>query len=187
MILNKLAAGVTVLAIATTAMSVPAKAKNKDLNTLLAILAGGLVINEIIDNKKDRKREATTVTHDEYTPPRDKRVTHQHRDGQWYTHADLAELRSYHRNDRHRDTDRNWDHDDRHEYHPDRLTRRPIQDRVSKLPIPKKCRRNKRDALGQNIHGVSRKCLHKRGYRINRKGVVSHHKWPGLRRRPNLL
>lgn len=192
MILNKLAAGITAIAIATTAVSIPANAKNKDRTTLLAILAGGLVINELVDKKKGRKQATVTQARHDYKPPRDKRITHQHRNGQWYTHDNMAELRSYHNRDRRRDKGRDWDRDRttrdyRFDRRPDHVIPRPIQDRISKLPIPKKCHRTKHGRFGQAKHGVSRKCLRKRGYRINNHGVVSHHKWPGLRSRPNLL
>jgi hypothetical protein len=194
MILNKLAAGVTAIAIATTAMSVPAKAKNNDLTTLLAILAGGLVVKEVVDKRKDRKRERVTVTRDDYNDykkPRDKRIKHKHRNGQWYTHADLAELRWYHRKDRHHKRDHDLDHDRNNSWgrdqKPDRMITLPIQDEIRKLPIPKKCHRTLNSRFGQVKHGVSRRCLQKRGYRINRNGVVSHHKWKGLRSRPILF
>jgi hypothetical protein len=202
MILNKLAAGVTAIAIATTAISVPAKADNKDLQTLLAILAGGLVINEIIDNKKDRKKVTTSVKRDDYKKPRDKRITHQHRNGEWYTHQNMEELRYYHSKAGRRDRRHDWEYDrdsdrtardGRRDRKPERVVRRPIQDdilkveRVKKLPLPDRCRREIQKRNGKVKHGYSQRCLQKRGYRIDAHGNVTHHKWSWLTRRPRLM
>ena len=171
MILNKLAAGVTAFAIATTAISVPAKADNKDITTLLAILAGGLVIHEIIDNKKDRKREDVTVTRDKHKKRRDKRIKHKHRDGEWYTHRNLAELQYYHskagRDDRRRD---------RH----GRVIDAPIQDTHFELPLPNKCRRTLTGRFGSSKDGMSGKCLRNKGYKVSKSGRVTH---PDYRKR----
>ncbi|GEM_PF-2576612 len=197
MILNKLAAGVTIVAIATTALSIPANAKNKELNTLLAILAGGLIINEVIDNKKEAKA-STSPRRDEYRKPRDKRITHQHRNGQWYTHDDMAALRWYHRADRRHD----WKHDKdsdrtardgRRDKKPRRLQPGPVHDdffkveRVKKLPLPDRCRREIQKRNGKVKRGYSQRCLQKRGYRIDAYGNVTHHKWSWLTRRPRLM
>lgn len=192
MIMNKLATGITIVAIATTAISVPAKADNKDLTTLLAILAGGLVIHEVIDNKKDRKKTEATVKREKYKK-RDKRVTHQHRNGEWYTHESMEELRYYHSKEgrrdrrlkRERDRRRDWDRDE---------SRRdrdhfgfPIQDRITELPIPNKCNHTLRGRFGQSTQGVSRKCLRKHGYKINKNGRVMHRGYRGLSARPTLF
>lgn len=55
MILNKFAAGVVATAIGLTAISAPVKA-NDDIGKLLALLAGGYVVSEIIKDKKEDKR-----------------------------------------------------------------------------------------------------------------------------------
>lgn len=178
--LNKLAAGIVTVAIAATAINAPANAKqNKELNTLLAILAGGLVINEIIDRKKDRAEQAATIAPRKYRKyPRDTSVRHQHRDGRWQTHQSRADLEWYHRNDRDLIFDRDRKPDPKH--------RRPNV-RAEKLPMPDRCERTIRKRNGKKIKAFSERCLRKMGYRVSNDGVVSHRKWRSLTRRPNLV
>jgi hypothetical protein len=205
MFMNKLATGITAIAIATTAISVPAKADNKDIQTLLAILAGGLVINEIIDNKKDRNKSTTSIKRDDYKKPRDQRVTHQHSDGKWYTHRNMEEMRAYHakkakrarerarelakREEERRKRDRlriKSKRDDKRDRNPNSFFKLPIQDTVHTLPLPKQCRRTLHSRFGQKTHSLSRKCLRKNGYRVSKKGNVTHSDYRGISARPNL-
>jgi hypothetical protein len=179
MIMNKLATGITAIAIATTAISVPAKADNKDLTKLLAVLAGGLVIHEIVDKKKDRKAAEASAQRERHKKPRDKRITHQHRNGEWYTHRNMEELRHYHSKKgryerRHRRTDKN------------RLAP-PVQDRFFQLSMPNRCERTLSGRFGQTKHGMSRRCLRKFGYIIEKNGRVTHPNHPNRAARPTLF
>lgn len=182
MTLNKLAAGIVITAIATTAISAPVKAKdNKELTTILAILAGGYVIHELADKRKKRSRE-TVVTPPK--PRRDTSITHQHRDGTWYTHSSMADLKRYHRHKRNQRDGRAIDmfnglNNDHHN--------RPIHGQLKKLPMPKKCERTVRLRNGKIKRAYRERCLLKNGYKVDRHGVVTHRNWRWLSRRPNLI
>jgi hypothetical protein len=185
--LNKLGLGIVAAAITATAISGPAKAEtNKELNTLLILLGGGLVINEIMDRKKDRGNKVTneTVYHDR-DRHRDTSITHRHDDGRWYTHNSKADLNWYHRNDRNRRLESGIVADRDSTY--DRSNRKSKRKHADKLPMPKKCERTVRLRNGDRKKAYNQRCLKKRGYKVTKRGNVSHPKWPRLLRRPNLI
>ena len=85
--LNKFATGIVIAAISITAVSAPAKA-DKEFNRLVAIIAGGLIINEIIKDKRDDRYES-------------KEVRHRHGDGRWHTHASREEADRHYKKKKH--------------------------------------------------------------------------------------
>jgi hypothetical protein len=180
--LNKLATGIVAAAIAVTTASVPAKA-DEDFNKLLAIIAGGLVINEIVKNKDD----STSAT--SYKKKRTRTVTHRHDDGTLYTHPSQRHFENYHKDDHLRrdnryDRDAYWDRSDRG------TRRHPIQDRIDhfdRLPMPEKCRRVVRTKKNKKLIAYSKRCLKKHKYRVDKKGLVRHSRWPGKVFKPNLI
>lgn len=177
--LNKLATGVIATAFAVTAMSIPAKA-DEDFNKLLAILAGGLVINEIV---KDKDRSETNRADD-------KSIRHRHSDGRWHTHPNQRHYDAYHKS--RRDDHGRKDRDDHYKRDKRKTGKRigvlhPIQDRIKKLPLPKSCSRKVRTKNHGQISAYAERCLEKHGYRVDRSGKVTHKKWRGLSRRPNLI
>lgn len=158
MILNKFAAGLVATAIGVTAISAPAKA-DEDFNALLAIVAGGLIINEIVKNDDKEKNAAANYTNG---------YEHRHSNGNWHTHKYKKRERHYHKK-------------------PDRVIKLPTPRKLHTLPMPDECRRTFRSQHGLFNRGFSKSCIQKRGYRVSKRGVVTHHKYPHQTRVPNLV
>jgi len=177
MILNKFATGIVATAIGLTAISAPAKA-NDDIGKLLALLAGGYVVSEIIKDKKEDKQVAKREkTH------RDTGYTHRHKDGTWHTHKSYEHAKRYH--DKHDRAEEKKRKTVRAAPNPRKVI--PAQNRLAKLPLPKSCRRTIQLRNSKSIRAMSKRCLHKHHYRISNNGTVTHRRYPSMYRRPNLI
>lgn len=151
----------------TSMVSAPAYA-DKEFNRIAAIIVGAAILNEVAKKNRSDNSQVSRRTYedpyDNYTSSHDRRRDgyHRHDGGVIHRHANNGHK---HKVKRHPKTGERW---------------------APKIVLPKQC---KRQVLyqGDANRAFSVRCLKKRGYKISKRGHITHPNYDGRKRDVRLV